>query len=134
MTRLVQRLRHAGEDRGTSAIELVIVTPLLMLVTFLIVQFALSWFGNEVAGATARETARYVRTGGTLDDAVVRGTEYAASVGSGSLRDVVVKVEMVGADQVRATVTGRAQEIVGGFAPEVSQSVVGPIEQFRPDE
>jgi len=130
---LRRRLRLAGDDRGTTAIELVIVTPLLMLVTFLIVQFALSWFGNEVAGATAREVARYVRIGGTPAQAEARGTEYAASVGNGSLRDVSVEVTLIGDDRVRATVRGRAQEIVDGFAPRVTQSVEGPIEQFKAD-
>jgi Flp pilus assembly pilin Flp len=130
---LTRRLRHARDERGATAIELVIVTPLLMLVTFLIVQFALSWFGNEVAGATARETARFVRTGGSPAEAEARGLAYAASVGNGSLRDVVVRVRLIPGDQVEATVTGRSQEIINGFAPQVTQVVVGPIEQFRPD-
>lgn len=140
MTWLHRRLRRAGRDgdAGASSIELVLYTPMLMIVIFLIVQFAMSWFGSEVAGATAREAARVARTGGgtpaSLAAAEKRGETYAAAIGKSALNDVTVTVVVIPGDRVRATVSGRAQEIVGGFAPRVSQSVEGPIEQFRPDQ
>jgi len=47
-----------------------------------------------------------------------------------------VKVDVVRlpGDVVRATVSGRSQEIVNGLAPKVSASVEGPVEQFRADQ
>ncbi|MDM7831254.1 TadE family protein [Cellulomonas edaphi] len=132
-----RRVRREQRDRGTTAIELVLYTPVLMLVTFLIVQFALSWFGQEVAGATAREAARVARTGGGSDAALAaataRGETYAAAVGEKNLHDVTVTVIRLPGDRVRATVTGRSQEIIPGLAPRVSQSVEGPVEKFRED-
>ncbi|SFJ61751.1 TadE-like protein [Cellulomonas sp. KH9] len=116
---------------------MVFYTPLLMLAILAIVQFSLTWYGNELAGAVARETARVVRTGGGSDDSVTRahqrGTEYAGTVGGASLRDVSVEISRPDAQTVRVTVTGRAVEIVQGLAPRVSATVQGPVEGFRAD-
>jgi len=140
MTSVHQRVRRVVRDResGASSIELVLYTPMLMLVIFLIIQFALSWYGNEVAGSAAREAARVARVGGgtpaALAAAEKRGREYATAVGGNGLEEVTVDVVRLPGDTVRATVSGRSQEIVRGFAPKVSASVEGPVEQFRADQ
>lgn len=117
---------------------MVFYTPLLMLAIFAIVQLALTWYGNELAGAVARETARVVRTGGGTDESVAaaerRAREYAESIGGSSLRDVTVAVTRPDPLIVRVTVTGRAVEIVQGLAPRVSATVQGPVEGFRADD
>lgn len=124
-------------QRGASSIELVLYTPVLFLAIFVIVQFALSWHGNQVASAAAREAARAARIDGGTPEALAaaeqHGATYAAQIGAGALTEVTVDVVLVDGDEVRATVTGRSMEIVDGLAPEVSQSVQGPIEEFRPD-
>jgi len=134
--------RHARRapghrDRGASSVELVMYTPVLMLVTFLIVQFALSWYGNDVAGATAREAARVARTGGGTPEALAaaeaRGVQYATAVGGEGLTDVTVDLVLVDAQTVRATVRGRAVELVPGFVPHVEAHVEGQVESFRAD-
>jgi len=129
---------RADRERGATSIELVMYTPVLMLVIFLTVQFALSWHGSEVAGAVAREAARVARVGGgtpaAIADAEARGVDYAAAVGGQSLTQVDVQVTPVpAAREVRVTVTGRSVEIIPGFAPRVSRTVQGPVEAFRPD-
>lgn len=132
------RGRFASPDAGSSAIELVLYTPLLMLITFLVVQFALSWYGQEIAGATAREAARVARAeGGTpeaLDHAEARGRDYAEAIGKGTFVDVDVDVVLVDPGTVSATVTGRSMEIIPGWAPGVQAVVQGPVEMFRPDQ
>lgn len=136
MTEALRR-RLGDPERGTTSLEMVFYTPLLMLVIFLTVQFALSWHGNQVAGAVAREAARTARAGGgtaaALADAESRGAEYAAAIGGQALTDVSVDAATVGPDEVEVTVTGRAVEIIDGFAPRVSVTVRGPVEVFRPD-
>ncbi|KQR12382.1 TadE family protein [Cellulomonas sp. Leaf334] len=128
---------RARRDDGASSIELVLYTPILMLVIFLTVQFALTWYGNEVAGAIARETARVVRVGGgtpaSVAEARTHAQEYTDAIGGASFRDLQVQITQPDADTVRVTVSGRALEIVDGFAPRVSATVQGPIESFRPD-
>lgn len=130
--------RPGGGDRGASSIELVLYTPVLMLVILLTVQFALSWHGSHVAGAVARETARVARAGGGAPDALAaahaRGTDYAAAIGGNALREVQVVVTPLPADaEVRVTVSGRAAAVVPGYTPRVSRTVQGPLETFRPD-
>ncbi|MBO0898836.1 pilus assembly protein [Cellulomonas sp. zg-ZUI222] len=116
---------------------MIFYTPLLMLAIFAIVQFSLTWYGNELAGAVAREAARVVRTGGgtagSVQEARQRAVTYAEQIGGASLRDVDVTVTQPDALTVRVTVTGRAVEIVQGLAPEVSATVQGPVERFRAD-
>jgi hypothetical protein len=116
---------------------MVLYMPMLMLIFFVIVQLALSWYGNEVAGSVAREALRVARTGGgsvqAISDAQTSGVAYATQIGGGGLNDVQVTVVTVGTDNLRATVTGRSQEIVAGLAPQVRASVEGPVEQFRGD-
>ncbi len=131
------RRRLGDPERGATSLEMVFYTPLLMLVIFLTVQFALSWHGNQIASAVAREAARAARAGGgtvvALAQAEARGVEYAEAIGGEALTDVEVEARAVGDDEVEVTVTGRAVEIVDGFAPLVSVTVRGPVEEFRPD-
>ena len=131
------RRRLGDPERGATSLEMAFYTPLLMLVIFLTVQFALSWHGNQIASAVAREAARAARAGGgtvvALDEAEARGVAYAEAIGGAALTDVAVDARAVGDDEVEVTVTGRAVEIVGGFAPRVSVTVRGPVEEFRPD-
>ena len=47
--------RRRGEE-GASSLELLVFFPLLMLIILVTVQVALSWYGNEVAMTTARQT------------------------------------------------------------------------------
>ncbi|WP_255432224.1 TadE/TadG family type IV pilus assembly protein [Cellulomonas sp. SLBN-39] len=125
------------DDRGASSIEMVLYTPLLMLVIFVIVQLALSWYGNELAGAVARETARVVRTGGgtpeSVQEARAHALDYADRIGGASLTDLSVEITRPDDLTVRVVVTGRAVEIVQGLAPRVEATVQGPVEGFRPD-
>lgn len=133
---ICDRLR-GDRERGASTVELVAFTPLLMLAILVIVQLALTWYGNELAGAVAREAARVVRTGGgtpeSAQDARARAIEFAEQIGGTSLTDLAVVVERPDDLTVRVTVTGRAVEIVQGMAPGVSATVHGPVEGFRAD-
>lgn len=138
----LRRKARPGSDgeRGASSIELVMYTPILMLVIFLTVQFALSWHGNQVAGAVAREAARIARTGGGTPESLVAARtsaiDYAAAIGGNALTEVDVEIVVVPlpGNTIRATVSGRSVEIVEGFAPLVRKSVEGPIEEFRSDQ
>ncbi|MBF4161774.1 TadE/TadG family type IV pilus assembly protein [Nocardioides acrostichi] len=121
--------RRLRGERGVSTVELVIYAPLLMLVVLLVVQFAMVYLGNQAANAVARETARVVRSTHSKAAGESAGREYANSIGQGILEDYDIQVVSDG-ETVRVVVTGRAQEIVPGFAPRFSETVEGPIERF----
>lgn len=117
-------------ERGASTVELALYMPLLLFVIFLAVQFALVYLGNQAASAVARETARVARTSDDDAKAHAAGERYAANIGGGILEGYHIDIKRTGPDEVTVTVTGHAQEISPFGVPEVSQTVVGPIEHF----
>ena len=127
--------RRRGEE-GASSLELLVFFPLLMLIILVTVQVALSWYGNEVAMTTARQTVRNLRTGAhdpaALAAAERSGADYAVSTGGGGLKDVEIDARTDGT-QVSVTVSGQAMDIVAGLAPRISATVSSPVEQFRED-
>lgn len=129
----MRRRRH--DDKGTSAIELVFYMPLLVIAILLTVQFALIYLGKEAASAAAREAARVARVTGDPGQGVDKGRSYAADLGRGVLEGVTVTVVPVPGEQIRATVSGTAPELLPSFlgVSEVSETVQGPIERFEED-
>ena len=126
-----QRVR---DERGVSTVEMAMYMPILLLIIFATVQFALVYLGNQAASAVARESARVARTSDGDTGAGERaGYQYAGNIGRGILNDVSVRVVPVGGDGVRAVVSGRAQELSPILVPRVSQTVEGPIERFEED-
>ena len=117
------------DDNGASSIELVLYMPVLILIMFIAVQFALVWFGNQAASAVARETARVARVEKSEAAAHQAGNNLANNIGKGVLENVSIQVG-IGDDLVRVTVTGTAQEISPIGVPQVSQTVEGPIEEI----
>ena len=112
--------------------------PLLFVIIFISVQFALMFFGNQAASAAAREAARVARTGGgtpqAMADARRRGAQYATTVGKGVLLEPQVQVIQVHADESRVGGDGSSLQVVPGLpAPHIHQVVQGPLETFRPD-
>lgn len=128
------RSRRRGEE-GTSAIELVLYMPLLMIAIILTVQFALIYLGNQAVSASAREASRVARVTGDAGLGVKKGEAYAANLGQGVLNNVTVAVVQVGDGQMRAAVSGEAEQLLPFFAPpRVSEVVQGPIERFVQDD
>ncbi|MEP6797196.1 MAG: TadE/TadG family type IV pilus assembly protein [Lapillicoccus sp.] len=136
-TRLARRvdLRRHRADRGTSAIELLFYTPILMFVIFLTVQFALYYIGHQIVSSTAREAARVVRTGGTLAEAQSAASAYATKIGSGLVTNLVITRQTPSAPlSVRIEVTARPLSLVTLPQLETVSAVSeGPLELFRPD-
>lgn len=128
----IRRRARTGDETGASTIELLVFFPLLLLIVLLTVQLALSWYGNEVAMATAREVARSVRSGGDSGEAQADGVAYAQKVGAQALTDVDVNVSVAG-DEATVTVSGKSMDIIAGFAPRVNASVTSELETFRED-
>lgn len=135
---MTPRRPRRRDERGTSALELALYTPLLVIAIFVSVQFALLFFGNQAAQAAAREAARVARSGGgtpeAMSAAVTRGRQYASTVGRGVLLSPQIQVQAVGGQEIRVVVTGQSLQVVPGLpAPQIRQTVQGPIEAFRPD-
>ena len=129
-------MSRLGQEVGASSVELIIFFPLLLLVVLITVQVALTWYGNEVAIATAREVAREARAnskGGDLSAAAkANGAAYARKVGGKALTDVEIDVSTT-SDQVTVRVSGKSLDVVAGLSPRVMAAVTSELETFRSD-
>lgn len=130
-------VRHRRRDRGehgASAIELALYMPLLISAILLAVQFSLIYLGNQAASAAAREAARIARVSGDTALGEQKGYDFAGNIGDGVLENVEVTVDPIGTTEVRAVVSGEAQQLLPFFPPpRVREQVQGPIERFIPD-
>lgn len=124
---------RARDERGASAIELVLYTPLLMIAMIITIQFALTYLAKQSASAAAREAARVARVTGDAGKGYDKGVSSANSLGRGLLENPQVRVVQVG-DDMRATVSGRANQLLPFLdSPKVTEVVQGRIEQFQQD-
>ena len=132
--------RRAGRgDRGSSAVELVILTPMLLALIWLFIQYALYYQGRQVALAAAQIGARVARQDansvpGWQAIAERSAESYYAGLGTKVLGGAVTAAAVpLGVSQVRVTVTGQAASIMFGLTLTIHESASGPIECFRPD-
>lgn len=128
------RSRRQREE-GTSAIELVLYMPLLMVAIILTIQFALVYLGNQAVSAAAREASRTARITGDTKAGEQRGTEYADNIGRGLLANVNVDVNLInGGNDVFAVVSADGEQLLPFIdAPRLTEEVQGPVEQFIED-
>ncbi|GAB3962020.1 pilus assembly protein [Actinoallomurus acanthiterrae] len=122
-------------DRGASTLELALLTPILLLVILLVVQFAMVYHARHVALAAAQSGARVAREQGGGDwkgQAEAKAREYIQQIGPELLTGVTPQA---GGDQNQrwVTVTGTAVRVVPFLTLHVTQRSGGPIECYRPD-
>lgn len=131
--------RAAGPDRGSSAIELALLAPALLLLVWLTIQFAVYSQGRQVALAAAQIGARVARQ----DANTVPGWQalaersaqsYYAGLGTRVLGGTISATAFTyGTSEVRVTVTGNVASILFGLKLPIHETAGGPIECFRPD-
>lgn len=120
-------------DRGAVSAELVVATPLLLLMLLLLVQFALWSHATHIAQAAASQGV-----------AVARAQNGSAAAGSASAQrmlDQLASGPLTGADVTadRTTtsasirITGTATSVIPFLSLPVHAEAVGPVERFVPD-
>jgi Flp pilus assembly protein TadG len=126
------RARRQG-DRGAVSAELVVATPLLLVLVLLVVQFALWQHAVHVAGAAAQEGARSARLeGGSAAAGQARAEQFLAQLG----RTVVMQPQVIvrrDLDRARVEVTGYAVNVLPFIHLPIRAESDGPVERFRPD-
>ncbi|MBV9379195.1 MAG: pilus assembly protein [Streptosporangiaceae bacterium] len=132
------RRRGKRADRGSSAIELAILAPMLLIMIWLVVQFALWFQSRSVAVAAAQAGARMAREEAGVagrpwqTDAVARARDYYNSLGTKILGGIqVVPVGNPGTN-VGVQVTGTVSSIIPGLTLTITETSEGPVECFRP--
>lgn len=138
----IRRLLRA--DRGSSAIELAILAPALLLLTMVIIQFALWFQARQAALAAAQEGARDARVlaadpsaSKTWQSQVIDDTlHYYNGLGTKILavtRDTITPFADPGTGMAGVTVSGSLNSLLNMFGGiTVTVTVQGPEECFHP--
>jgi Flp pilus assembly protein TadG len=122
--------RYGQGERGSASAELVVATPLLLLLILAVIQFALWQHAMHVADAAAQQGLAAARvetgteaTGQTEADAVLRQL--------GVLSDPHVAANRT-VDTTTVAITGEAPSVLPLFRLPVRAVASGPSERFRP--
>jgi Flp pilus assembly protein TadG len=133
-TWLKRCLRRAGRDRGSSAVELAILAPALILLSMLIIQFALWSDARHAALAAAQEGDRAARQDFFLNRqgwqgiAVNNALNYYHALDTSVLSQVTARAAQGAGNTVSVTVSGT----LNGIWPlPINVTVSGPVECFR---
>jgi Flp pilus assembly protein TadG len=139
-----RRRRDADRESGVSAIEFVLLTPLLFFLIFATVQFALYFFARHVAIAAAQEGARVARaeaanprenwSGDAKAEANVWINRLAPSLLSGSgVHTASAGTRGAEGWTVSVSVTATVPSLFPWANFAVTETSTGPVEQFIPD-
>jgi Flp pilus assembly protein TadG len=144
----VRRRRDADQDpddreRGVSAIEFVLLTPLLFFLIFATVQFALYFFARHVAIAAAQEGDRVARQEAAhpnenwSGDAMQKAHDWVNQLAPNLLDNLQVPqpgesgTRGAASWTVSVTVTATVHSLWGDMS--VTETSAGPVEQFIQD-
>jgi Flp pilus assembly protein TadG len=120
-------------DRGSVSAELVIATPLLLLMVMAIVQFALWSHATHIAQAAA---AQGLATARAQDSTAVQGDAAARhlldQLGHGPLTHIRIQAARSG-DAVVIRVTGDTTAVIPFLHLPVHAEATGPVERFIPN-
>ncbi len=133
MSSAVRRLRGQvrADERGSATVEMVIATPLLLLLILLVVQFAMWQHSVHVAQAAASQGLAAARVeGGTAGAGQGEANLVLRQLSHSVLVHPSVRVTR-GANTTAVTVTGEAQSVIPFLHLPVHATASGPVERFR---
>ena len=125
--------RHQRE-RGSATTELVIVTPVLLLLIMMIIQFGIWYHASHVAQAAAQEGVRTARVeAGTASAGKLRAERFVSSAAPTLLVDVNVAATR-SANAARVDVNATVRSIVPGLSLPVHAHAESTLESFKADQ
>ena len=123
----MSRLR---DERGDATTELVLVTPVLLLLIGFVIQFALWYHAAHVAEAAAQEGVRAARAfGGSAEAGQTRAAHFLAETGPNIVRSPEVTASR-DLRTARVEVHGQAPSVVPGLRLAVTAEAESPTERF----
>jgi Flp pilus assembly protein TadG len=124
--------RPRGQS-GIATTEAVLVTPVLLFLVMLVIQFGLWFHAQHVAQAAAEEGARAARSAsGSASAGQERSEAFLDQAGPTIITDRVVTASRT-ADIVTVQVHGRSVNVVPGLALPINATATSPVERFRVD-
>jgi Flp pilus assembly protein TadG len=120
--------RRRFDERGSA--ELVVATPLLLLLILVVIQFALFEHASQVAQTAAAEALASTRTdGATSSSGQAEAQVILHAVGRGVLLNPAVSVTRT-ATVATVTVTGTTEGLLPFLHLPVHATSSGPVERF----
>ncbi len=117
-------------DRGAVSAELVIITPLILVMLLVIVQFALWSHATHIAQAAASQGLAAARAHhGTTAAGAARARQLLDQLARGPLTGARVSVERT-ATTATIRITGTAIAVVPFLTLPVRADVAGPVERI----
>jgi Flp pilus assembly protein TadG len=108
--------------------ELVVATPLLLLLISLIVQFALYEHAEHVAQSAAQEAVTVTRLqGGTIASGRQQGEDVLSTLDNGLLVNPAITIVRT-STEARAEVSGYAEQLVPFLRLSIDTVAVAPVE------
>ncbi|ROO90098.1 TadE-like protein [Actinocorallia herbida] len=123
--------------KGATALEWALLTPVIILVILISIQFAMVFHANHIALSAAQSGARAARVLGADGDwqgaGIAAATNSVNQLGPNVLTGVAVTPLGDGNYDRGFEVTGTAVTVVPGMTFTVTKQAVGAVECFRPD-
>ncbi|NDL60206.1 TadE family protein [Phytoactinopolyspora mesophila] len=122
--------RRKRNERGSVALESVIVWPLVLAALFAIIQGGLWFHARNVALGAAQEGAR-VASAESRGDGAARASAFISNAGGPKIMSSWSTSQSSTASVVTVTVTGRAPSVLPGVSgPKVTQSSTAPLREW----
>ncbi|MEV5356472.1 TadE family protein [Streptomyces sp. NPDC093516] len=138
--RAARRRAAAGGDSGMTAIEFVLLTPVLFFMIFATVQFALYFFADHVAQAAAQAGARKARATADEQPGAWRGEardvvdSYIRQLGPQLVLSPDVTMLQPEQNTVGVEIEARVPTVFPGLDLTVHARSAGPVERFVQEE
>ena len=85
------RKRHRSSQRGEALVEFALVLPMLLVLTFLVIDFSRAFFVKNMLHQAVREGVRYLAVNSVNEAAIVRArVEQVAGGGGVTVSNIVV--------------------------------------------
>lgn len=121
---------RAARERGSASAELVVATPLLLLLVMAVIQFALYYHGAEAAQAAASQAVAAARAqGASTASGQAQGQAILDQVAGGSLPERAITVTRTATD-AQATVTGTVESLIPGLTLHITAHAAAPLEAW----
>ena len=119
------------DERGDAVTEVVLITPVLLVLIGVIINAALWYHGSQVANSAAQEGLRAAKSlHGTIQDGEKTTQNFVSQLGSSLVINPVVTISR---DETTTSVDLKAHsiEIVPGLVFPIHTKVQAPTENFR---
>lgn len=129
--RFLQRILQ--DDRGAASADLVLFTPLLLLVLLTLVQFVLWSHATHIAQAAASQGLAVIRAqNGTAAAGTASAQQLLDQLARGPLTGASVNAERT-TESATVRITGTARAVVPFLRLPVHAEAAGPVERFMPE-